>query len=114
MLMCKLCIARRLVVDSFPWCNANFVPFPGGTLVARRMQNGRITTTWDTYSEKSFLYIRTVTFSENNVLFLKYWAGDFLYPVLGDFTFWVGLEHIPSNDIHERYWGKHFEKNCLF
>ena len=28
MLMCKICIARRLVVDSFPWCNANFVPFP--------------------------------------------------------------------------------------
>ena len=42
MLMCKICIARRLVVDSFPWCNANFVPFPSGTLVARRMQNGRI------------------------------------------------------------------------
>ena len=41
-LMCKICIARRLVVDIFPWCNANFVPFPSGTLVARRMQNGRI------------------------------------------------------------------------
>ena len=27
-LMCKICIARRLVVDIFPWCNANFVPFP--------------------------------------------------------------------------------------
>ena len=27
-LMCKICIARRLVVDSFPWCNANFVSFP--------------------------------------------------------------------------------------
>ena len=42
MLMCKICIARRLVVDIFPWCNANFVPFPSGTLVARRMRNGRI------------------------------------------------------------------------
>ena len=28
MLMCKICIARRLVVDIFPWCNANSVPFP--------------------------------------------------------------------------------------
>ena len=27
-LMCKICIARRLVVDIYPWCNANFVPFP--------------------------------------------------------------------------------------
>ena len=42
MLMCKICIARRLVVDIFPWCNANFVPFPSGTLVARRMRNERI------------------------------------------------------------------------
>ena len=42
MLMCKICIARRLVVDIFPWCSANFVPFPSGTLVARRMRNGRI------------------------------------------------------------------------
>ena len=42
MLMCKICIARCLVVDIFPWCNANFVPFPSGTLVARRMRNGRI------------------------------------------------------------------------
>ena len=42
MLMCKICIARRLVVDIFPWCNANFVPFPSGTLVARRMGNGSI------------------------------------------------------------------------
>ena len=41
-LMCKICIARRLVVDIFPWCNANFVPFPSGTLVALRMQNGSI------------------------------------------------------------------------
>ena len=40
--MCKICIARRLVVDIFPWCNANFVPFPRGTLVARRMQNGSL------------------------------------------------------------------------
>ena len=42
MLMCKICIARRLVVDIFPWCNANSVPFPSGTLVARRMGNGSI------------------------------------------------------------------------
>ena len=42
MLMCKICIARRLVVDIFPWCNANFVPFPSGTLVARRIGNGSI------------------------------------------------------------------------
>ena len=42
MLMCKICIARHLVVDIFPWCSANFVPFPSGTLVARRMRNGRI------------------------------------------------------------------------
>ena len=41
-LMCKICIARRLVVDIFPWCNANFVPFPSGTLVAHRMRNGSI------------------------------------------------------------------------
>ena len=40
--MCKTCIARRLAVDIFLWCNANFVPFPSGTLVARQMQNGRI------------------------------------------------------------------------
>ena len=40
--MCKICIARRLVVDIFPWCNANFVPFRSGTLVARQMRNGRI------------------------------------------------------------------------
>ena len=39
-LMCKFCIARRLIVDIFPWCNANFVPFPSWTLVARPMQNG--------------------------------------------------------------------------
>ena len=43
MLMCKICIARRLVVDIFPWCNANSVPFPSGTLVARRIGNGSIT-----------------------------------------------------------------------
>ena len=42
MLMCKICIARRLVVDIFPWCNANSVPFPSGTLVARRIGNGSI------------------------------------------------------------------------
>ena len=41
-LMCKICIARCLVVDIFPWCNANFVPFPSGTLVAHRMRNGSI------------------------------------------------------------------------
>ena len=41
-LMCKICIARRLVVDIFPWCNANFVPFPSGTMVARRMRNESI------------------------------------------------------------------------
>ena len=41
-LMCKICIARCLVVDIFPWCNANFVPFPSGTLVACRIGNGRI------------------------------------------------------------------------
>ena len=40
--MCKICITRRLVVDIFPWSNANIVPFPSGTLVARRMGNGRI------------------------------------------------------------------------
>ena len=40
--MCKICIARHLVVDIFPWCNANFVPFPSRTLVARRMGNGSI------------------------------------------------------------------------
>ena len=45
-LMCKICIARRLVVDIFPWCNANFVPFPSGTLVARRMGNGSIMTVY--------------------------------------------------------------------
>ena len=41
-LMCKICIARHLVVDNFLWCNANFVPFPSGTLVAHRMWNGSI------------------------------------------------------------------------
>ena len=40
--MFKICIERHLVVDIFPWCNANFVPFPSGKLVARRMRNGRI------------------------------------------------------------------------
>ena len=40
--MCKICIARHLVVDIFLWCNANFVSFPSGTLVARQMRNGRI------------------------------------------------------------------------
>ena len=42
MLMCRICIVRCLVVNIFPWCNANFVPFPIGTLVARWMRNGRI------------------------------------------------------------------------
>ena len=41
-LLCKICIARRLVVDIFPRCNAHYVPFPSGTLVARRMGNGSI------------------------------------------------------------------------
>ena len=41
-LLCKICIARRLVVDIFPWYNAHYVPFPSGTLVARRMGNGSI------------------------------------------------------------------------
>ena len=41
-LMCKICIAWRLIVDIFPWCNANFVPFPSGTLVARRMRTGEL------------------------------------------------------------------------
>ena len=40
--MYKICIARRLVVDIFPWCNTNFVLFPIGTLVASWMGNGRI------------------------------------------------------------------------
>ena len=40
--MCKICIVQHLVVNIFPWCNANFVPFPSGTLVACRMRNGRI------------------------------------------------------------------------
>ena len=40
--MWKICIARRLVVDIFLWYNTNFVPFPSGTLVARRMGNGSI------------------------------------------------------------------------
>ena len=40
--MCKICIARRLVVDTFPRYNANFVPFPSRTLVAGQMQYGRI------------------------------------------------------------------------
>ena len=44
-LMCKICIARRLVVDIFPLCNGNFVPFPSGTLVAHRMRNGSIMVT---------------------------------------------------------------------
>ena len=46
-LLCKICIARRLVVDIFPWCNAHYVPFPSGTLVARRMGNGSIVTSDD-------------------------------------------------------------------
>ena len=41
-LMCKICIVQCLVVDIFLWCNANFVPFPSGTLVARRMGNRSI------------------------------------------------------------------------
>ena len=56
-LMCKICIARRLVVDIFPWCNANFVPFPSGTLVARQMRNGSIdndTHQRETLSERPF------------------------------------------------------------
>ena len=40
--MCEICIAWPLVVDIVPWCNGNFVPFPSGTLVGRRMRNGRI------------------------------------------------------------------------
>ena len=40
--MCKICIARGLVVDIFPWCNVNFVPFPSGALVVRQMRNGSI------------------------------------------------------------------------
>ena len=40
--MCKICIARSLVVDIFPLCNANFVPFLSRMLVACRMGNGRI------------------------------------------------------------------------
>ena len=57
-LMCKICIARRLVVDIFPWCNANFMPFPRGMLVVRRMQNRSIVwqfiSWYQTY--KSLLY----------------------------------------------------------
>ena len=41
-LMCKICIVRHLVVYIFAWCNVNFVSFPSGRLVARRMQNGSI------------------------------------------------------------------------
>ena len=54
MLMCKICIVRRLVDDIFPWCNANFMPFPSGTLVAHRMRNGRIySVLWPTMSPNS-------------------------------------------------------------
>ena len=49
-LLCKICIARRLVVDIFPWCNAHYVPFPSGTLVARRMGNGSIFGKTETYA----------------------------------------------------------------
>ena len=51
-LICKICIARRLVVDIFPWCNANFVPFPSRTLVACQMWNGRINFTFFVISPK--------------------------------------------------------------
>ena len=49
-LMCKICIARRLVVDIFPWCNANFVPFPIRTLVGRRIRNGSIASEKDDWT----------------------------------------------------------------
>ena len=59
--MCKICIARCLVVDIFPWCNANFVPFPSRTLVARRMQNGRIETIDDNVQKMvSYFYGKIV------------------------------------------------------
>ena len=54
MLMCKICIALRLVVNIFPWCNANFVPFPSGTLVAHRMGNRTI------YSRTLVLFFKKV------------------------------------------------------
>ena len=57
MLMLKIYIARRLVVDNFLWCNANFVPFPSGTLVARRMQNGRIAIVVIKGYAKGYVYI---------------------------------------------------------
>ena len=53
-LLCKICIARRLVVYIFPWCNAHYVPFPSGTLVAGRMGNGSIVLTLSFFSSLGF------------------------------------------------------------
>ena len=64
-LMCKICIARRLVVDIFPWCNANSVPFPSGTLVARQIGNGRIG--WKQE-------LKSITYAINDgYLYLEHW-----------------------------------------
>ena len=66
-LMCKICIARHLVVDIFLWCNANFGPFPSGTLVACQMRNGRIVTSM--FGIKGlffFLFFVVYRFSHSN------------------------------------------------
>ena len=57
-LMCKICITRRLVVDIFPWCNTNFVPFPSGTLVAGRMRNGSVACV---HACSKFIYVHVYT-----------------------------------------------------
>ena len=69
-LLCKICIAWRLVVDIFPWCNAHYVPFPSGTLVACRMGNGSITggPTWhsiDLLSHELVKLVIIILLSEN-------------------------------------------------
>ena len=49
---CKICIARRLVVDIFPWCNVNFVPFLAGRW-------------WCTECETGLLHIKTSKTDQN-------------------------------------------------
>ena len=44
MLICKICIARRLVVNIFPWCNANFVPSLAGRWWHAKKEMGELAT----------------------------------------------------------------------
>ena len=91
-LMCKICTARRLVVNIFPWCNANFVPFPSRTLVAHRIGSGRITFAWSWLA--LFYLVLSVVSTETSSVWCVFCSGN------------IWLRRIPGQLHHCHWWSR--------